>query len=65
MFCPILMDALNLLGTMSFLRKVRSAILGDSDLPEQCAVGLRGPQSLVRVLLLVLGTPLDSSPAAT
>ena len=36
---------------MSFLRKLRSAILGDSDLPQQCAVGLRDPQSEVRVEL--------------
>jgi flavin reductase (DIM6/NTAB) family NADH-FMN oxidoreductase RutF len=44
---------------MSWLRKVRSGILGDSDLPQQCAVGLRAPQSEVRVLLYGLGTPRD------
>ena len=41
---------------MSVLRKVRSTILGDADLPQQCAVGLRGPQSEIRVELHGLGT---------
>ena len=41
---------------MSVLRKVRSTILGDTDLPQQCAVGLRGPQSEIRVELHGLGT---------
>jgi flavin reductase (DIM6/NTAB) family NADH-FMN oxidoreductase RutF len=44
---------------MSLLRKVRSAILGDSDLPQQCAVGLRGPQTEIRVELHGLSTPRD------
>jgi len=44
---------------MSFLRKVRSTILGDSDLPQQCAVGLRGPQTEIRVELHGLGSPRD------
>src|SRR5580704_4458926 len=44
---------------MSFLRTVRRALLGDSDLPQQCAVGLRGPQLEVRVELQGLRTPRD------
>jgi flavin reductase (DIM6/NTAB) family NADH-FMN oxidoreductase RutF len=44
---------------MSFLRKVRRALLGDSDLPQQCAVALRAPQSEVRVLLHGLRAPCD------
>ena len=45
---------------MSSLRKtLRSAILGDSDLPQQCAVGLRDPQMEVRVELHGLSTPRD------
>ncbi len=41
---------------MSVLSRVRSTILADTDLPQQCAVGLRGPQSEVRVELHGLGT---------
>jgi flavin reductase (DIM6/NTAB) family NADH-FMN oxidoreductase RutF len=44
---------------MSLSRKLRSLVLGDSDLPQQCAVGLRGAQSEVRVELHGLGAPLD------
>src|SRR4051812_9250703 len=44
---------------MSLQRKVRSMILGDSDLPQQCAVGLRDPQTEVRVELHGLGEPRD------
>jgi len=45
---------------MSFLRKaIRSLLLGDSDLPQQCAVGLRDPQSEVRVVLHGVGAPRD------
>jgi flavin reductase (DIM6/NTAB) family NADH-FMN oxidoreductase RutF len=33
------------------LRRVRSAVLANSNLPQQCAIGLRGPQSEVRVEL--------------
>jgi flavin reductase (DIM6/NTAB) family NADH-FMN oxidoreductase RutF len=34
-------------------------LLGDADLPQQCAVALRAPQSEVRVLLHGLGSPCD------
>jgi flavin reductase (DIM6/NTAB) family NADH-FMN oxidoreductase RutF len=34
-------------------------VLGNSDLPQQCAVGLRGPQCEVRVLLHGLRAPRD------
>jgi flavin reductase (DIM6/NTAB) family NADH-FMN oxidoreductase RutF len=44
---------------MSLLRKIRSTFLGDSDLPQQCAVGLRGPQTEIRVELHGLGAPRD------
>jgi flavin reductase (DIM6/NTAB) family NADH-FMN oxidoreductase RutF len=71
----------NVCTSMPSLRKTfRSAILGDSDLPQQCAVGLRGPQTEVRVELdgldvtarhmiacaapFTIGIGLDSMPAA-
>ena len=41
---------------MAVLRNVRSTLLGDADLPQHCAVGLRGPQSEIRVELHGLGT---------
>ncbi len=38
---------------------VKRAVLGDPDLPQQCTVGMRDPQSEVRVWLHGLGDPRD------